>query len=89
MRPQLHSVPADAGRRHGGYNSLWPCWLVSKLLEADAPLAEILPSIYKRHEARYMPAIPLRQLPEMRLYARHNVKQLQECSVNRISRKSV
>ncbi|MDT9146263.1 ornithine decarboxylase, partial [Escherichia coli] len=32
-----------------------------KLLEADAPLAEVLPSIYKQHEARYA-GYTLRQL---------------------------
>ncbi|ECI3593547.1 ornithine decarboxylase [Salmonella enterica subsp. enterica serovar Paratyphi A] len=50
-----------------------------KLLEADAPLAEVLPSIYKQHEARYA-GYTLRQLcQEMHdLYARHNVKQLQK-----------
>lgn len=49
-----------------------------KLLEADAPLAEVLPSIYKQHEERYA-GYTLRQLcQEMHdLYARHNVKQLQ------------
>lgn len=50
-----------------------------KLLEADAPLAEVLPSIYKQHEERYA-GYTLRQLcQEMHdLYARHNVKQLQK-----------
>ncbi|VEA08410.1 Ornithine decarboxylase, inducible [Salmonella enterica subsp. enterica serovar Sanjuan] len=50
-----------------------------KLLEADAPLAEVLPSIYKQHEARYA-GYTLRQLcQEMHdLYARNNVKQLQK-----------
>ncbi|HHS7462600.1 TPA: ornithine decarboxylase SpeF [Salmonella enterica] len=50
-----------------------------KLLEADAPLAEVLPSIYKQHETRYA-GYTLRQLcQEMHdLYARHNVKQLQK-----------
>lgn len=63
-----------------------------KLLEADAPLAEVLPSIYKQHEARYA-GYTLRQLcQEMHdLYARHNVETTDKkrCSVNRISRKSV
>ncbi len=50
-----------------------------KLLESDAPLAEVLPSIYKQHEERYA-GLSLRQLcQEMHdLYARHNVKQLQK-----------
>ena len=50
-----------------------------KLLESDAPLAEMLPSIYKQHEERYA-GYTLRQLcQEMHdLYARHNVKQLQK-----------
>ncbi|WP_089551801.1 ornithine decarboxylase [Escherichia coli] len=50
-----------------------------KLLESDAPLAEVLPSIYKQHEERYA-GYTLRQLcQEMHdLYARHNVKQLQK-----------
>lgn len=57
-----------------------------KLLEADAPLAEVLPSIYKQHEERYA-GYTLRQLcREMHdLYARHNVKQLQRCSVRNTS----
>lgn len=29
-----------------------------KLLESDAPLAEVLPSIYKQHEERYASIIP-------------------------------
>lgn len=50
-----------------------------KLLESDAPLSEVLPSIYKQHEERYT-GYTLRQLcQEMHdLYARHNVKQLQK-----------
>lgn len=50
-----------------------------RLLESDAPLADVLPSIYKQHEARYA-GYTLRQLcQEMHdLYARHNVKQLQK-----------
>lgn len=50
-----------------------------KLLESDAPLAEVLPSIYKQHEERYA-GYTLRQLcQEMHdLYARHNVKQPQK-----------
>lgn len=61
-----------------------------KLLESDAPLAEVLPSIYKQHEERYA-GYTLRQLcQEMHdLYARHNVKQLQKrCSVRSTSHAS-
>ncbi|MFD1801097.1 ornithine decarboxylase SpeF [Mixta tenebrionis] len=49
------------------------------LLEHDAPLKDVLPSIYRQHEARYA-GYTLRQLcQEMHdLYARHNVKQLQK-----------
>ncbi|MDD0683463.1 hypothetical protein PS011_22980, partial [Shigella sonnei] len=28
-------------------------WKAALLLESDAPLAEVLPSIYKQHEERY------------------------------------
>ncbi|WP_318386176.1 ornithine decarboxylase SpeF [Enterobacter sp.] len=50
-----------------------------RLLEADAPLAEVLPSLYKQHQQRYA-GYSLRQLcQEMHdLYARNNVKQLQK-----------
>ena len=50
-----------------------------KLLDADAPLQEVLPSIYSQHKERYA-GYTLRQLcQEMHdLYARHNVKQLQK-----------
>ncbi|BBV66999.1 TPA: ornithine decarboxylase SpeF [Kluyvera ascorbata] len=49
------------------------------LLEADAPLQEVLPSLYGQHKDRYA-GYTLRQLcQEMHdLYARHNVKQLQK-----------
>ena len=59
-----------------------------KLLDADAPLQEVLPSIYSQHKERYA-GYTLRQLcQEMHdLYARHNVKQLQKrCSVKITSR---
>lgn len=61
-----------------------------KLLESDAPLSEVLPSIYKQHEERYT-GYTLRQLcQEMHdLYARHNVKQLQKrCFVRNTSHAS-
>ncbi|WP_318389031.1 ornithine decarboxylase SpeF [Enterobacter sp.] len=50
-----------------------------RLLEADTPLAEVLPSLYKQHQQRYA-GYSLRQLcQEMHdLYARNNVKQLQK-----------
>ena len=50
-----------------------------KLLETDAPLQEVLPSIYRQYEARYA-GYTLRQIcQEMHdIYARHNVKQLQK-----------
>ncbi|WP_370558243.1 ornithine decarboxylase SpeF [Edwardsiella tarda] len=50
-----------------------------RLLEQDAPLAEVLPSIYQAHEARYR-GYTLRQLcQEMHdLYVSHDVKQLQK-----------
>lgn len=50
-----------------------------KLLDADAPLQEVLPSIYSQHKERYA-GYTLRQLcQEMHdLYSRHNVKQLQK-----------
>ena len=50
-----------------------------KLLETDAPLKEVLPSLYKQHSERYA-GYSLRQIcQEMHdLYARHNVKQLQK-----------
>lgn len=49
------------------------------LLESDAPLQEVLPSLYGQHKERYA-GYTLRQLcQEMHnLYARHNVKQLQK-----------
>ncbi|MGL5968359.1 MAG: ornithine decarboxylase SpeF [Kluyvera sp.] len=49
------------------------------LLEADAPLKEVLPSLYGQYKERYAD-YTLRQLcQEMHnLYARHNVKQLQK-----------
>ncbi|EOV3323815.1 ornithine decarboxylase, partial [Edwardsiella piscicida] len=49
------------------------------LLEQDAPLAEVLPSIYRANEARYR-GYTLRQLcQEMHdLYVSHDVKQLQK-----------
>lgn len=49
------------------------------LLEQDAPLAEVLPSLYQAHEARYR-GYTLRQLcQEMHdLYVSHDVKQLQK-----------
>ena len=63
MRPQLHPVPADPRRRYGEVAAATGALLVrfEKLLEADAPLAEVLPSIYKQHEARYA-GYTLRQL---------------------------
>jgi len=50
-----------------------------KLLETDAPLREVLPSLYRQYQDRYAD-YTLRQLcQEMHdLYARHNVKQLQK-----------
>ncbi|ACY83107.1 ornithine decarboxylase [Edwardsiella piscicida] len=50
-----------------------------RLLEQDAPLAEVLPSIYRANEARYR-GYTLRQLcQEMHdLYVSHDVKQLQK-----------
>ncbi|MEX1760271.1 ornithine decarboxylase, partial [Escherichia coli] len=50
-----------------------------KLLESDAPLKEVLPSICRQHPERYAD-YTLRQIcQEMHdLYARHNVKQLQK-----------
>ncbi|WP_370558945.1 ornithine decarboxylase SpeF [Edwardsiella tarda] len=50
-----------------------------RLLEQDAPLAEVLPSIYQAHEARYR-GYTLRQLcQEMHdLYVSYDVKQLQK-----------
>lgn len=50
-----------------------------KLLENDAPLQEVLPSLYRQHQQRYE-GYTLRQLcQEMHdLYARNNVKQLQK-----------
>ncbi|WKS81624.1 ornithine decarboxylase SpeF [Edwardsiella tarda] len=50
-----------------------------RLLEQDAPLAEVLPSLYQAHEARYR-GYTLRQLcQEMHdLYVSHDVKQLQK-----------
>ncbi|WP_312629185.1 ornithine decarboxylase SpeF [Scandinavium sp.] len=50
-----------------------------KLLDEDAPLQEVLPSLYRQHEQRYA-GYSLRQLClEMhQLYARHDVKQLQK-----------
>lgn len=49
------------------------------LLEQDAPLAEVLPSIYQANEARYQ-GYSIRQLcQEMHdLYVSHNVKELQK-----------
>lgn len=60
-----------------------------RLLEEDAPLSEVLPSIYKNYEERYQ-GYTIRQLcQEMHdLYVSHNVKQLQKrCSVKLTSRK--
>nr|WP_318384960.1 ornithine decarboxylase SpeF [uncultured Enterobacter sp.] len=50
-----------------------------KLLESDAPLSAVLPSLWKQHQQRYA-GYTLRQLcQEMHdLYARNNVKQLQK-----------
>lgn len=50
-----------------------------QLLEEDAPLADVLPCLYKQHQQRYF-GYTLRQLcQEMHdLYARNNVKQLQK-----------
>lgn len=50
-----------------------------QLLEADAPLADVLPGIYKEHSERYH-GYSIRQLcQEMHdLYVRHDVKQLQK-----------
>ncbi|HEN3540111.1 TPA: ornithine decarboxylase SpeF [Yersinia enterocolitica] len=50
-----------------------------RLLEQDAPLAEVLPSIYQANEARYQ-GYSIRQLcQEMHdLYVSHNVKELQK-----------
>ncbi|EAQ6129716.1 ornithine decarboxylase SpeF [Salmonella enterica] len=50
-----------------------------KLLEADAPLADVLPGIYREHSERYH-NYSIRQLcQEMHdLYVRHDVKQLQK-----------
>ncbi|MCE9922344.1 ornithine decarboxylase, partial [Hafnia paralvei] len=50
-----------------------------RLLEEDAPLADVLPSIYKNYEERYQ-GYTIRQLcQEMHdLYVSHNVKQLQK-----------
>ncbi|ACR70548.1 ornithine decarboxylase SpeF [Edwardsiella ictaluri] len=50
-----------------------------RLLEQDAPLAEVLPSLYRANEARYR-GYTLRQLcQEMHdLYVSHDVKQLQK-----------
>ncbi|EAP0943009.1 ornithine decarboxylase SpeF [Salmonella enterica] len=50
-----------------------------KLLEADAPLADVLPGIYREHSERYH-SYSIRQLcQEMHdLYVRHDVKQLQK-----------
>ncbi|WES69824.1 ornithine decarboxylase SpeF [Superficieibacter sp. HKU1] len=50
-----------------------------KLLETDAPLRDVLPSLYRQYQDRYAD-YSLRQLcQEMHdLYARHNVKQLQK-----------
>ncbi|MDN6651105.1 MAG: ornithine decarboxylase, partial [Enterobacterales bacterium] len=50
-----------------------------RLLEEDAPLSEVLPSIYKNYEERYQ-GYTIRQLcQEMHdLYVSHNVKQLQK-----------
>ena len=55
-----------------------------KLLQTDAPLKEVLPSICKQYPERYA-GYTLRQIcREMHeLYARHNVKQLQKrCSAS-------
>ena len=50
-----------------------------KLLESDAPLSEVLPTLWKQHQARY-DGYTLRQLcQEMHdFYASRNVKQLQK-----------
>ncbi|HDP0318184.1 TPA: ornithine decarboxylase SpeF [Salmonella enterica subsp. enterica serovar Concord] len=50
-----------------------------QLLEADAPLADVLPGIYREHSERYH-GYSIRQLcQEMHdLYVRHDVKQLQK-----------
>ncbi len=49
-----------------------------KLLEADAPLAEVLPSIYKQHEAHAGYTRCVSFAGDARSHARHNVKQLQK-----------
>lgn len=62
MRPQLHPVPADPAEDMAKLQQLVALLVrFEKLLEADAPLAEVLPSIYKQHEARYA-GYTLRQL---------------------------
>jgi ornithine decarboxylase len=50
-----------------------------KLVEQDAPLSEVLPNVYKAHQARYK-GYTIRQLcQEMHdLYVSHDVKQLQK-----------
>ncbi|MBP2845547.1 ornithine decarboxylase [Dickeya oryzae] len=50
-----------------------------QLIEQDAPLSEVLPSLYRKHEQRYT-GYTLRQLcQEMHdFYASHNVKRLQK-----------
>lgn len=50
-----------------------------KLLEADAPLADVLPGIYREHSERYH-SYSIRQLCQKMhdLYVRHDVKQLQK-----------
>lgn len=50
-----------------------------KLLDVDAPLKEVLPSLYRQYQDRYAGYTLRRLCQEMHdLYARHNVKQLQK-----------
>lgn len=61
-----------------------------RLIEEDAPLCDVLPSIYKTYEERYH-GYTIRQLcQEMHdLYVSHDVKQLQKEMFRKItSRKS-
>lgn len=59
-----------------------------KLLESDAPLAEVLPSIYKQHEERYA-GYTLRQLCQKCMICMPaNVKQLQRDVPKRTSHTS-
>lgn len=61
-----------------------------RLIEEDAPLCDVLPSIYKTYEEHFR-TFAIRQLcQEMHdLYVSHDVKQLQKkCSMEITSRKS-